>query len=164
MLWGCFRQLTAPQQPHSPAFQHDIGQRCGEQHGAEPPEDDEPAQGRQKGSARMSPSQPSKCSHWRGDVSLLPQHRGAGGPQDQGLLSRVRLQQLSKDQHVWRQPPVPYCGDLAQDFATAANGAGESGYAGSSAVPCPASSAQPQHVGLAAHASSSISVSSICAH
>lgn len=159
MLWGCSWQLTAPQQLHSPALQHNIGQRCEEQHRAEPPEDDEPAQGQQKGSARISPSQPSKwLTLERGPVSSAPR------PQDQGLLSRVRLQQLSKDQQVRRQPPVPYCGDLAQDFATAANGAGESGYASSSAVPCPASSAQPQHVGLAAHASSSISVLSICAH
>lgn len=74
--------------------------------GAESPEDNVPAQGCHKGSARMPLSQTSKSSHFRGDLSLLPwAQRWLGqGPQDQCVLSRVRLWQLSKDRWVWCQP------------------------------------------------------------
>lgn len=69
---------------------------------AEPLEDGVPVQGRRKGFARTPLSQTSKSSRFRGDLSLLPcARRWLGqGPQDQWMLSRVRLRQVSKDRQV----------------------------------------------------------------
>lgn len=68
----------------------------------EPPEDSVPAQGRCEGSARTPLPQTSEPSHSRGDPSLLSWARRwlGQGPQDQRVLSTVRLQQLSKDRGV----------------------------------------------------------------